>query len=501
MTLSKNHILKYLKTNGPSLSSDVSKHLVLEYGVSDAAARQQVSRVAGDVLKLDLSFPKNAKFLFTRDQSGTGAYWNNLEETLHKTNSIYGLGISALRARGGIMPKAYFAISCGSPIKQKGHVAAGEVLKKLTRANLVKEVYVEGVGDCVYLGIHVNHVQSLFPALKARQCAEDIILRGFKSWLKNLGFVSYNQANIRSLDRILPTVSTTVWDLAAPSYLSPLVSFPTKDGEKKVKPGFVVCDVLLNEIVTENDIKPFLRKLESLKSLKNVGKQLAFFLAYEYSPEAFAKLKSVGVSPGTILTIYDSQTARALRDLVAVLTSVLDTDVVSLENIDLIFNTIGKIEGAAGRLRGALFEFIVAESVRSIGYSNVVMNRICQTPKGSKEADVICVNHQEVRFIEAKAHSIRNRVSLEEIDNWLTKQIPIFRAFALGHTDWKNLKLCFEFWTTGLFSEEAEDRLRKAISEVRMYNIVFKDMNDLSQEIKSTNNKALIKTYRDHFAQ
>ena len=490
-----NIVEQYLKNHGPSLSSEITEFLVQSCKVSPAAARQRVSRGGKSVLRLDLSFPRRAKFLFLKEQAGTMKYWGRLEEALLSSNSAYGYAITALNARDGIMPRHHFEIACGSPIRQKKHLSVSIVLQKLLSTNLLKEIDVDGIGPCVYLGLHTNHIGTLIPAMKARIFAEELILRGVQSWLRKLGFVSYNQLKARTAENN-PVVSTTAWDLAGPSYLSPLVSF--KNGSDTPNPGFIVCDILLSNEVTESDILPFIQKLNALRNLKKVGKQLCFFVANSYDEKAFNKLKSLGVSPATTSAIFDNEIGKGMKELISLLSQVVAPPITS-DRIDTIFSSLGKIEGASNRLRGALFEFVIAETMRSSYGPHVNLNRICQASNGTKEADVISVSHQGVRFIEGKGYNMAKQVTLDDINYWLNQQVPVFRAFALAHPDWKDKEMTFEFWTTGKFSPEASERLEKARQNTKKYVIDYKDWQGVTDEIRNSNNKPLLKMFSEHF--
>ena len=486
----------YLLENGPSLSSEITEYLILSHGLSSQAARQRVSRATQDILRLELSFPRRAKFLFLREQAGTGHYWGRLSEALLSCNSAYGFAISAIEERGGIIPKCHFEIICGAPIKQKKHLSANTVLTRLFNTNLLKEITVDGVGACVYLGLHANHVQSLIPHMKARLLAEDLLLRGITTWLRNLGFVSYNQVKTRSNEHN-PVVSTTAWDLAAPSYLSPLVSGESNAGT--IKSGFVVCDILLNSEVSEKGIQPFIQKLNSLRSLKNVGRQLFFFFASSYSESAFNKLKATGVSPATISSVFDKEVNSGMKELIELLSQVSRVGA-SGEKLDIIFKTLGKVEGAASRLRGALCEHVVAEAMRATGYNGVELNKFCRDVNGiQKEADVVASNNKEVLFIEGKGYNINKQVTKDEIDYWLIEQVPVFYKYCLSHPDWKNKKFIFEFWTSGAFSDEALARLNNAKNATKKYQINYKNYNNVLSFIEESNTPALLKTYKEHF--
>ncbi|PYF82453.1 hypothetical protein DFP75_103281 [Marinomonas alcarazii] len=489
----KNSVEKYLLENGPSLSSEISEHLVKQHGISAVAARQRVSREGKKAIRLDLSFPRRARFLYLRDQSGKGIFWNRLESALLNTNSAYGYALQALEERGGIMPRNHFEIACGSPIRQQKHLSSSIILKRLQDTNLIKEIEVKGIGLCIYKGIHFNHVESLIPNMKARLLAEDMILRAFSDWLRKMGFVAYNQVRIRS-DIKNPNISTTAWDLAGPSYLSPLVTFKS-DG--KPNPGFIACDILLTDEVSLIGIKPFLLKLNSLRSLKKVGKQLCFFVANTFHQEAFNKLKSEGISPTTVSTLFGNDVRSSLLELIRLLSDTA-LQVVAPEKIDKIFSSLGKIEGSAGQLRGAFFEYIVAEAMRAESHQ-IMLNRLCQTVIGPKEADVICVTNHSIKFIECKGYNPNKRVTLDEVNYWLNEQIPVFRTFSLTHPDWKNTDLIFEFWTTGTYELDALKRLEEASKNTTKYIINFKDNVQVHKTINNTKNSALIKTFSDHF--
>lgn len=488
-------VKKYLEQNGPCLSSEISEYFVNEIKLKPEAARQRVSRAGYDVQRLDLSFPKRAKFLFLREQAGSSDYWEKLESALLASNSAYGYAISALNERNGVMPAKHFEIACGSPIKQKKHLAAQTVLERLKGANLVKEIFIEGIGNCVYLGLHTNHISSLIPAMKARLLTEELVLVSIKSWMRKLGFISYNKVAIRNSEKN-PKVSTTAWDLAGPSYLSPLVSFPSTSSTPT--PGFVVCDILLNDEISEMGIRPFLQKLNALKSLKKVGKQLCFFFGHSFSKEAFNKLKSQGICPATTSVIFDREIALGLKELTETLSNVA-LKAISPEKIDTIFKRLGKIEGAASRLRGALFEYVIAEAVRYEHSYTIELNRQCRTPSGTKEADVICRNMRKIKFIEGKGYSFNKMVTVQDVDYWLREQVPIFREHALAHPDWKNLEMIFEFWTSSKFEAEALEKLKLVQNNTKKYKIVFKDFSEVSSLIHQTGNKALNKTFSDHF--
>ena len=330
--------------------------------------------------------------------------------------------------------------------------------------------------------------------MKARLIAEDIILKGLSDWMRKMGFISYKQVATRAA-KDNPIVSTTAWDLAGPSYLAPLTTYD----KEKVKSGFIVCDLLLNREVGLKALAPYLQKLASLRSLKRVGKTMPFFLANTYSKEAFKKLKALGISPVTVDTLFGKDIGRGLLELISLLSFVAHL-AISTEQIDKVFNSLGKIEGAANRLRGAFFEYIIADILRDMYPANITVNKICKSSIGTKEADVVAMSPRATTFVEGKGYNPVAEVSLDEVKYWLHQQVPVFRRYAIEHSDIDEQNLTFEFWTTGIFSDEAREFLEQAKASTQKYKIDYKSKEQVLKVVEENCTAGLIKTYREHFA-
>jgi hypothetical protein len=239
---------KFLKTNGPSLSSEVSKHLVSTLKISPVAARKRVSRATGEVRRLGyVTFPRKARFMYLQQQFGSPYYWGKLIHALLQTNSAYGLAIAALQQRGGLVPEAHFATVCGAPIRQARHLSPETIFKRLNEAGLLQKTYVPGLGDCISLVQEPGHYDHKAADVRVQLITEEFLLTAIRDWVRKLGIVSYDKVATRQ-GETQPMVGTFAWDLTAPSYLSFMVK-SGKDG--KLKPGFVACDVYLARKIHE----------------------------------------------------------------------------------------------------------------------------------------------------------------------------------------------------------------------------------------------------------
>lgn len=488
-----------LRSVGPCLSTDLAQHLVAGEGLKPEAARKRISRSIPGVKKLAyLTFPRNARFVYLQEQYGAPWFWDALVRALLETSPAYGGAIAALQQRGGLMPKPHFLIACGSPLAQKRHLSPQTVLDRLTKAKLLDEIDVPGLGPCVARAQEGSFYADLVPALQARLVVEDILLKAVRGWARSLGMVSYDKAKIRDEGPELPKVGTFAWDLSAPSYLGGLVE---REQGGTPKPGFLVCDIVLDHKVTAAGIAPFLQKCKTLRHLKNVGRCLQLFVAENYSPEAFQLARAQGIMPGTPATLFGDEVAAALVQLSLVLRQAAGLGDVKL--FDQLFDGLKRIEGAATNLRGALFEFWAAEVVRqTFGAAHIRMNRMFIEGAAKAEVDVqATVAAREIRFYECKGYQPGSLVPDKYVTRWLETSIPLVYKQALANPEWKGRTFHFEWWSTGRLSPEAIAEIEKAKATIRptRYTIDYVDAGGLTALAKATNDRALIDALRQHF--
>ena len=486
-----------MESHSPCLSTEITR-LLVKKGMKEPAARQRVSRGFAGMSKLTyLSFPKKAKFIYLQRDYGTPKYWQALEKVILESDSSYANALAAVIQRGGVMLESHFLISCGAPIRQKKQISAEEILKRFKAAEILHEVDVPGVGKCVMLSSMFGRIEPDVNRMRARMVTEAILLDAVKMWAKNLNLVSYNKVAVRGGNNF-PKVGTFAWDLTAPSYLYPLMK---RDG-KKVSQGFVVCDILLGSEIEEKGIQPFLTKCKTSRMFGRVAPCLQIFIADRYNESAFKNAKNAGIIPATPETLFGIEVAQGLTQLMGVLTQTA-INCADTETLSKLFSQLGKIEGASIHLRGALFEFVVANLVQQTISARVNMNEIYTDEDGQKaEIDVLAVeNRRAVNFIECKGYNPLHAVPDDEIKKWLTKRIPRLRAIALDHPEWKNLPLNFELWTTGKLSDKAIAMIETAMSATKKYSIKYLDANAVREYAKKTKDKKMIDLLNEHFLE
>ncbi|WP_186061391.1 hypothetical protein [Burkholderia gladioli] len=422
-------VLELLSVEGPQLSGQLAIGLEKWLGITPAAARKKVERRSKSVRELNLQFARRAKFLYTTGQYGSDKFWTRLADALEEGNGAYARVIRAVRARGGVVPLAQLASAAGISSANR-QIPFERVVQNLLETELFQTPEIPGLGQCLAVAKKEAPLDEMLPEVRARLIAETVLLQSVQEWAAKLGLGSYGSFKLRSSQMgAAPAVSVFQWDLTAPSYISALTTWSSN----RPKPGFMVLDVLLKEQVGESDVLPFIYKCKALRQVRNV-RTLQFFVAHQYSRDALAAIRREGIIPATTESLFGTDVARALMELSATLVNAA-TQSIEPEKFSQLFDKLGKVEGAAGTLRGALFEFVVADVMRkTVAGASVIMNKLYRKDgKDVAEVDVrVHVPDQEMRFIECKGLLPGNLLPDAEIEG--VSEFPCSRRVE-HHTD------------------------------------------------------------------
>lgn len=487
-----------LKTLGPCLSTDLTDYLVTHLGLSQQAARQRVSRGGLRVKRLaHLPFGRGVKFLYHEDDFASPLYWENLYKAIFTVNGPYARALGAVQARGAV-PLEHFKGSCGAPIAQKKQISARTLLDRMVSANVLVEKPLPGLGLCVMTKEtyerYQNQLDKLAAATRSRLIAENILLDSVREWLRRLAIVSFNTVRTRGPD--MPRVGTFNWDLTAPSYLTSVITRHKGEG---IKPGYVVCDILLIDHAQLKHVEPFLHKVRSLNALKNIGRTMFILVAHSYDEEAFRALRSAGIMPATPKSLFGEDIATGFRELIQTLKEAAK-GVVDPVKFDQLFSTFGKLEGAVGNMRGAFFELLVAEVVRKTAAGQVKLNKICKGADGDAEVDVYHLNEGiTAQMIECKGVAPDTFVDDEAVGLWLSTRITRVRHH-LQSLGWSDPLPRFELWTSGALSTQAHARVEKTrLANAKKFELLVVEGDALRALVKGLNDKALLNTFEQHF--
>lgn len=490
-------VSQVLRHGGPQLSSAVALQLIRE-GASPSNARKLIQRSFPEIKRLsEITFPHRERFLYLPEQHDTPPFWESLFLAFRSTNSVYGHAIDALRIRGGSVPGEYFGIISGSPIKLRGHLSVDRVREALQRLGVLNVTPHPEWASVITLKPHVPGVHGLGMS-RARMLAEDIAADATMNFLQRTGLGSYGKVKVRNFIEA-PTFGAFKWDITAPCYVSPLRRYAK--GQKGFQNGFLVADVLLGAELGLEHVKPFLMKTEIMRSNPKTALFLSLLIADKFSKEALRAGKAVGHLMLTTETLFTREIAEALKALIEVLTKAATAAADYPELVYDLFDQLSSIEGSASSMQGPLFELWLARylfldgwSIRGIGHRM----KVWETGE-TVEVDVLVdqANGMRIRACEAKAHA--SLVSLGEIKDWITRQIPRIKAALLQNRDGRTPDLVFEFWTTSSFSPEALEFLETAARRTKAYGIKWFDRTQLPTFAEKAGDTYLPKILNDFF--
>ncbi len=490
-----NKIVQLLQERGPSLSNDLAGILRQE-GKSAEAARQTVSRLPPGVRVLHgLPFPKRARFLYLDQHFPSDVYWDALTKAIHIANPAYSAALAGVRARGGCVPARHFEAAAGSPVKQKGQVSAVTVLERLCSVELLTKMEVEGIGECILLGGEGMDSAAL-ARMRARILTESVLLDAIRSWAGKMNLASPKATRIRD-DAPAPQFATCRFDLCGPCYLRPIRG---RAGEK-VTPGFFVADVVVGSQLDTTAVAGFLRKCTLLGNLRKASPFLPMLIADGFTVEALRDCRSAGVIATRPETLFGHDVAVALGDLLQTLSNAAAIAAANPDRIDDLFRRLSGIEGAAGNLRGALFEMIVAHIVRATNGGSIDIGTLVRSPKTGDRAeiDVRLVREKQLYTYECKGYQPSTVVKREEVEQWLTKRIPTINAAHRAEERFSDSAMHHEFWTSGSFHPEALQLLNKAKATTTKYVIDWKDGSAVREYAKEVKSPGIRKMLDEHY--
>jgi hypothetical protein len=494
-------LARLLADRGPSLTTELIEHMVAN-GASQAAARQRITRgLAADGFQITrlagIRFQHNARFVYLRDQFGDLKFWRALERAFRRSGQSYWRAVVGLRARGGRIPRRLFAVASGAPAARTGHTSPARILERL-RAIQLLTIEEDSEGEEWVTFLPYAYRSDTAPQVRARLLAEMVALEGVKEWVRRLSFGSYEQVRLRG-GETEPEVAGVAWDLSAPSYIRPLVSV----SGATAKPGFVVADILLREVVEPDAVEAFVGKYDIAAAPARVGPILAFLVADGFSAPAFGAAKAKGIIPATTEMLLGDDIARALRELVEVLTNLGATVAVNPGVLDRVLSTLTKIQGAAANVRSSLFELAVGYLAKEIEGGYMTAGAKVRHPLTFETADIdVLVDRPDqapVLVIECKAKMPGSRVSLSDVQRWRGNRLPLISDAMQDNARFAGRVIDFQLWTNGDFHPAALAWLETQPPAYSLHTIGWKDGAALKAYAGLAKSEVISKIMNEHY--
>jgi hypothetical protein len=485
-------IERILDDDGPSRSAAVASKLI-DLGMSAEAARQRISRARPPVRKFPIPLlPKNEAFLYLDDQRTTEQMWSNFVRDLRETNSVYAGALDGLAARGGLVPVEDFPIIAGAPIAMKAQVTSDRVINQLTAAGIVRSLSIQDIGDVIQLA-HPGIGAVDHHGVRPRRLGEAILLDALKEWVRRTGLGGFNSVAIRG-DAQLRQVGQFRFDLTAASYILPLRA--AKGG----KPGFLGADVFADGELNEDHIRYFVRKTQLLNATLPNGKALSLILAPSFTGQAYKVGHAAGIMMATPSDLFGRRAGRAIVDLVGTLKNAAAVVAGNPERFAALVEDLTQVEGAAGNIRGVLFELICFYLARrnAVSADFGVTARDPSTGE-TRDIDVLAlVDSGHITAIECKGRAPGGFVQLEDVQNWLGK-LRIMRVHLAAQERFREAQIQFELWTSGTFTDDALTHLRHEKHRRTRTLIDWKDGTAVAELARASKEKAILKGLQEHF--
>jgi hypothetical protein len=388
---------------------------------------------------------------------------------------------------------------CGAPLARKGQLSPERILERLTAIQLL--VQQDGEDGAPYVRFVPFHFPQDPPNLiRARLIAEQVALQGLEDWIRKVGFGSYDSVRVRG-NADEPEVASLVWDLTAPSYLRPLARV-NADG---ARPGFVVCDINLRGALDENAVRAFIRKCDLASAPKGIAPILPVLIADVFAPDAYALARQKGIMATTIELLLGEAIAKALRDLIAILSDLGATAAVNPDHVERVFSSLSRIQGAAGNLRGPLLELVVAHVLKEVEDGSIVVGRNVVDRTTARRADIdvqlIRPDNSGTLLIECKAKEPGGRLDLDVVQKWRTDRVPVMYAALRGEERFAAQPLRFELWTNAPIHPEALSWLEKNAQSQPDFELGWRDGAAVRTYAGRAKSAAIAKILNEHFYQ
>lgn len=478
---------RILKKHGPMLSGRLGKKLADEKGIGLEAARQRLCRTRPPIRKITLGYKNNQSFVYLQEHFNTDRYWNAVKLSLKNSSKAYYALLNSCFFHSGFAKKSQLAAYGFSPVKRlTRHFHYSSIIGELQENGLISEF------DNETLEINGKlFKQNNYNRFKAIEIAKTHVMQNFCDWVRNLNFGSYDTGKYLGEHAEFGKFQ---WGFTSPSYLNGLKRWSVK----KVLPGFIVADILIGKKVDKIDVEFFLQKIGIVQQQKKGRPFIPFLICDNIEERTFKLLKSRGIAIGRVSELFGTSYAKALQLLIETIANATKIVNTNPDQFVEFCEKISTLDDKFKNMKGDLFEFVVGYFY-SRDHIPLEIGKVIREPntREPKEIDVFVKGSNMSRVVECKAY--KSPLGTDEVEKWLTKNIPVIRKWILSQDDYKKKNLVFELWSTSGFGKNALKLLEKYTKSVKRHDIKYFDGSAIATKFKSTGDKKIYDLLMHYF--
>lgn len=473
-------VVEYLKKNGPTLSSELIKFFSADNEVAQNTIRQRLSRLGKPVGRLKGFFKDNQVFFYLEEQINSEEYARGLVKSLESDAKAHYAIIRAIEYHYGYIKKAHLPQASSSPIHNlKSHKNFNTVIKDLKFLGILVEEE-----DYFRLNDAYSSKKNNFQLYKGIELAKQTLLLQFYDYSRSIGLVSYERGKFEG------EFSKFQFGFVAPSYISGIIKY----NNSVINPAFVIVDVLVGNVVRLEDVNIFLTKIEIIKNTSN-SNFLPYLIVQKINQDAFQKLKSKGIIVGFVNKLFGSEYEELLKSLISV---IANAGAILKNNpeayIELITKLNKLVDGKTNNLKGDIFELAVGYYYSNLSQS-IDIGKKLNYLGNLREIDVYSNSQERIIICECKAY--KRKISLEEVQKWVTLKIPTVYDWVRSFEYDK--EVIFEFWSTAGFDIDAEEFLKDKKSRLKKYQIDFLNEKQIIERAQKSKAHKITDIMREYF--
>lgn len=389
MSKINNQIIDILKEQGPLLSGELTKHMVLRYGLKDGSARTRIKRAleAGQIQRSPVSFKNNSRLYFLKNQS----LKRKVSEIMTPLDCPESYVFNALAVEDGFLFwEEVSKLSACSLNKISKKKSIDQLVNNLDQLKVIKIVNRDNTND-KYIKFdpdyHSTRLESSNLELRRRSLVfNKLILNELVGWLQRISLMGWN-SQICDENNGVVVFNNYMFDAIGYSYIFGL--YRTDKSDSLYSPSLkkagspILVDCIVYRRTDLFDIASFIKRIENVSGPINKNKNpyfkiLPVFFVSFISPKARDLAKKKGIIIIPIEEVFGKSIIKLVESILKIPSSNNSLgaiekalkDIKSESEAENSTSESNKVLGRFNNLKGLLFNYLVAYIFSQMQYSS-----------------------------------------------------------------------------------------------------------------------------------